>query len=265
MGIAFWILVCLLLIAIIWLISAGIKIRDLTSISERLRDEKTSLQLKNVELSSTVESSQKMEERFDAMAQRICQTNQETFQAKSEKSVEALLKPFGENIKNFKDKVELFNRDSRDSYIDLSRQIKDLSQVNLTLNEQALNLTKALKGDSKLRGDWGEERLGRILEDSGFQEGRDYDKQFSYVDEEGAMKRPDCVVRLPRNRNIIIDSKVSLVDYTKYQDSSDSPQKERHLKSHVLSIRNHVKELSRKNYGDLAASLDQVLILSNPL
>ena len=104
------------------------------------------------------------------------------------------------------------NRDNRDNYVDLSRQLKYLREVNLTLNEQALDLTKALKGDSKIRGDWGEERLDRLLEESGFKEGQDYFKQFSYVDGDGGMKRPDCVIKLPRNRNIVVDSKVSLVD-----------------------------------------------------
>ncbi len=130
----------------------------------------------------------------------------------------------------------------------------------MTLNEQALDLTNALKGDSKVRGDWGEERLDRILEDSGFIEGRDYFKQFSYVDDDGEMKRPDCVVRLPRNRNVVIDSKVSLVDYAKYQGNENTGEKDRYLKAHINSLRNHIRGLSKKNYGDLAASLDQVLL-----
>jgi len=260
MEIGFWLLLSLLLIAVFLLIAAWGRINLLMSARDELSGEKNALQLKNVELASSLNSSSEMAERFESIARKIFESNQETFESRSAKTVGNLLKPFEKDMKEFKHKVEVFNRDSRDSHIDLNRQLKALREVNLTLNEQALDLTNALKGDSKVRGDWGEERLDRILEESGFIEGRDYFKQFSYVDDDGGLKRPDCVVRLPRNRNVVIDSKVSLVDYARYQGNENTGEKDRYLKAHINSLRNHIRGLSKKSYGDLTASLDQVLL-----
>ena len=246
MMLGFWIVLSLLLVAMFLLIIARRRINLLEATKDELTAKKNALLLKNVELSSSLNSSTEMEDRFESLARKIFESNQETFESRSAKTVDALLKPFEKDMKDFKNKVENFNRDSRDSYIDLNRQLKALKEVNLTLNEQAVDLTKALKGDSKVRGDWGEERLDRILEDSGFIEGRDYFKQFSYVDDDGEMKRPDCVVRLPRNRNVVIDSKVSLVDYAKYQSNENTDDKDRHLKAHINSMRNYIKGVEKE-------------------
>ena len=233
---------------------------NLSRLNQRLMEESTGLKIENAAISSSFDSSVDMETRFESIALKIFETSQTKFESRSAKTVGDVLKPFEKDIKEFKDRIEGFNRDNRDSYIDLNRQLRALREVNLTLNEQALDLTNALKGDSKIRGDWGEERLDRLLEESGFKEGRDYYKQFSYVDGEGDMKRPDCVVRLPRGRNVVIDSKVSLVDYAKYQSTENGVDKERSLKAHITSLRAHIKGLSGKSYGDLTSSLDQVLM-----
>lgn len=228
--------------------------------NEALVSELNNLKIENSSLRASLKSSQEIENRFEAIAQKVLEGSHLQFESRSVSKVEGILKPFEKDIKDFKEKVEGFNRDNRDNYVDLSRQLTSLREVNLTLNEQAIDLTKALKGDSKVRGDWGEERLDRLLEESGFTEGQDYFKQYSYVDGDGGMKRPDCVIRLPKNRNVVIDSKVSLVDYAKYRGSEIGSDSERYLKAHINSLRNHVKNLSGKNYGELGASLDQVLM-----
>jgi DNA recombination protein RmuC len=128
--------------------------------------------------------------------------------------------------------------------------------------EEATNLTRALKGDNKTQGGWGEQVLGRILDASGLTEGRDYHAQFSYVDEQSTRKQPDCVIFLPENKAIIVDSKVSLTAYDRYINSETALEREAALKEHVRSLKNHIDGLSAKAYEELPGkrNLDFVLI-----
>ena len=260
MEIGVWALLALVTVFLGLILSIRKKNLVLKERNKLLSEELTETKIENASLIASLKSAEAMENRFETIALKVLEGNQSQFESRSVGKVEGILKPFQKDMKDFKEKVEGFNRDNRDNYVDLSRQLKYLREVNLTLNEQALDLTKALKGDSKIRGDWGEERLDRLLEESGFKEGQDYFKQFSYVDGDGGMKRPDCVIKLPKNRNVVVDSKVSLVDYAKYQNADNNSDGERHLKSHINSLKAHVKSLSRKNYGELGASLDQVLM-----
>ena len=130
------------------------------------------------------------------------------------------------------------------------------------MSRDAINLTRALKGDSKKRGNWGEVILERVLEDSGLRNGQEYETQGSFRDESGNLYKPDVVVHLPDNKDVIIDSKVSLNAYERYSSTEDDAERDQALKDHLNSIRNHISGLQDKNYADLLKvnSLDMVLM-----
>ncbi|MFN3587059.1 MAG: DNA recombination protein RmuC, partial [Moraxellaceae bacterium] len=149
------------------------------------------------------------------------------------------------------EKVETtYHNEARERFA-LKQQLESLEALNRRLSDDAANLTKALKGDKKLQGNWGEVILARVLEESGLREGHEYESQFSVTDEDGQRRLPDVVVRLPENRDIVIDAKVSLNDYERYCAEEDAAERERLLKLHTAAVRNHIKALSEKRYEDL--------------
>jgi DNA recombination protein RmuC len=167
-----------------------------------------------------------------------------------------------EKIQEFEKKVEQTNKESIARNSALKEQITGLRELNLQITKEAENLTKALKGESKTQGNWGEFVLESILEKSGLIKGEQYETQVSKTADNSKRLQPDVVLHLPEDKHIIIDSKVSLTAYEKFTGSIDEPEREREIKNHLLSIRSHIRALSEKNYQSLyeLGSLDFVLL-----
>tara|TARA_Y100001935_G_scaffold57319_1_gene47847 strand:- start:254 stop:1603 length:1350 start_codon:yes stop_codon:yes gene_type:complete len=188
---------------------------------------------------------------FENLANKIFEEKSEKFTKQNRENLDQLLKPLGENLESFKKKVEdTYNEENKDRAT-LKEQIRQMSELNEKMREDAKNLTKALKGDSKAQGNWGEVILERILERSGLTKGREYEVQQSATNEEGRRLQPDVVVHLPEEKFLVIDSKVSLTDYERFSSADDEDEASAALKRHVNSIRTHVKGLSAKNYQQI--------------
>ena len=185
---------------------------------------------------------------FENIANKILKQNSQEFTSVNEKKIGDILKPLKEKIQNFEKKVEDTYQKGLKDQTDLKAELKKLYEINYKISEEANNLTRALKSDTKKQGNWGELVLSRVLERSGLVEGSEYETQTSARNEEGNIIRPDVVVKLPDNKHIIIDSKVSLTAYEAFVNSDDDASREKFLKQHINSIKNHVKELSEKSY-----------------
>jgi len=197
---------------------------------------------------------------FEKIANQILEEKSGKFTETNKINIEALLKPLGENIDNFKKKVEeTYITESKERF-SLEAEVKKLVvQTDLVKNE-AINLTNALKGDSKKQGNWGEMLLESVLERSGLTKGNNYFLQQTIKGEEGNDLRPDVLVKLTDGRVVIIDSKVSLVGYEKFSSADLNDDQEKYLKEHIASIRNHIDGLSKKKYDDLESALDYTMM-----
>ncbi|HIC12339.1 MAG TPA: DNA recombination protein RmuC [Sulfurimonas sp.] len=199
---------------------------------------------------------------FKTLANKIFEDKSKQFSSTSKNQLELLLKPFREQITNFSTQTkEQFLSQSKETYL-LKDELLRLKQMNSQLSQDAVNLTKALKGENKTQGNWGEIVLENILEQSGLRAGVEYELQATLKSEEGKSFRPDVIVHMPQERDIIIDSKVSLVAYERFMSAESESQKSQALKEHILSIKGHVKGLSEKKYEKLEGvnSLDFVLL-----
>lgn len=205
---------------------------------------------------------QKFRKEFENLAQKILDEKSEKFTQQNKVNLETVLNPLREKIKDFETKVEASHKDSIEKNASLKQQIEDLSKLNERINQEAHNLTKALKGDQKMQGNWGEVILERILERSGLERNREYFMQKSFITEDSRRIQPDVIVNLPENKSIIIDSKVSLTAFERYFNEEDESLKHRHLKDHVNSVRSHIKSLSEKQYHNIyeIRTLDFVLL-----
>lgn len=199
---------------------------------------------------------------FKNLANEILDEKSKKFTEQNKINIAEILTPLKERIGEFQKKVEDSNKDGAERNASLVQQIKHLSDLNKQITKEAENLTKALKGDSKAQGNWGEVILERILEKSGLEKGREYETQVSEMGEDGRRYQPDVVVKLPDNKHIIIDSKVSLTSYERFVSGDDEKEQLGHLKSHINSVRAHVKGLGDKGYQNLYGfdGLDFVLL-----
>ncbi|OAB78186.1 DNA recombination protein RmuC [Cochleicola gelatinilyticus] len=194
---------------------------------------------------------EKFTETFENLATKILDTKSEKFTKQNKENIDGILKPLQDKIDKFEKRVEDSHKESIDRHAMLRQQIIGLKELNEQMSKEATNLTKALKGDSKIQGNWGELVLERVLEKSGLEKDREYFVQNSFTNEEGRRVLPDVVLHLPDNKKMIIDSKVSLVAYERFVNEEDTELRNRYLKEHIGSLRKHIDQLSAKNYQDI--------------
>jgi DNA recombination protein RmuC len=228
----------------------------------RLRETEVRLQADQQRLRDQQESEGKLSSQFELLSQRIFNDKSIQFKALNQESLNQLLAPFKVQLEGFKQQVsDCYINEGKERY-NLQEEIKKLANINQLMQQETSNLTNALKGDNKQMGNWGEVVLQRILENSGLREGHEYETQRHYKNESGQRFLPDIVVNLPQNKNIIIDSKVSLLAYERFFNSEDVVEQKEAIKAHTLSVRQHIKGLAKKDYQNLigANSLDYVLL-----
>lgn len=215
--------------------------RDIAHLQEKLQ----------LERENQLEAQKTMQLQFEQLAQKILNENSQKFSEQNKESIQGILNPLKEKISDFEKKVETTNKDSISMHAALRQQILGLKELNEQMSKEALNLTKALKGDSKKQGNWGELVLERVLEKSGLEKGREYDVQQSFTREDGSRVLPDVIIHLPDGKKMIVDSKVSLTAYEQYVNTEDEDLQQRYLKAHIDSIKKHVEGLGNQNYHDL--------------
>ncbi|SDR98476.1 DNA recombination protein RmuC [Polaribacter sp. KT25b] len=236
---------------------------NLITVNTRQESENKNLQLKLDEHKSEVEKlQQKFTNDFEVLANKILEEKSNKFTEQNKENLKIILNPLQEKIKVFEDKVDQTHKESIDYHAALRQQIIGLKEMNLQMSKETINLTKALKGDNKTQGNWGELVLERVLEKSGLEKDREYYVQQSFTNEDGKRILPDIVIHLPDNKKMIVDSKVSLTAYEQYVNEDDETLKAQFLKEHVASLKRHVDQLSEKKYEDIykIASPDFVLL-----
>ena len=216
---------------------------ELKNTEEKLKDNK-----KEVE-----QLQEKFTKEFENLANKILDEKSNKFKEQNKESISEILNPLKEKIQIFEKKVDDTNKESIVRNSALKQQIEGLEKLNLKMSQEAVNLTNALKGDSKTQGNWGELILERVLEKSGLEKGREYDVEKSFaVEEEGKTRlRPDVIINLPDNRKMVVDSKVSLTAYEQYVNADTEQDKTTFIKDHVGSLKRHIDQLSAKKYEDL--------------
>lgn len=214
-------------------------------------------ELKNLEekLNENKAEVEKLQEKFskdfEILASKILEEKSSKFTEQNKENLKLILNPLQDKIQTFEKKVEDTHKESIDYHAALRQQIVGLKDLNLQMSKETINLTKALKGDSKAQGNWGELVLERVLEKSGLQKDSEYYVQQSFTTDDGKRVLPDVVIHLPDNKKMIIDSKVTLTAYERYINADDDNEKEVYLKEHVASLKRHIEQLSEKNYQEL--------------
>lgn len=246
--------------------SADKQFLQLNSEKENIRTEKEALQIhlskkeadfdnlleRHKEQKNEVEQLQdKFTKEFENLANKILDEKSSKFTEQNKENLKNILSPLQDKIQLFEKKVEDTHKESIDYHAALRQQILGLREMNEQMSKETLNLTKALKGDSKMQGNWGELVLERVLEKSGLEKGREYEVQQSFTTEEGNRVMPDVVINLPDGKKMIVDSKVTLTAYERFVNEEDESLKNGHLKEHVNALKRHVEQLSDKNYQDL--------------
>lgn len=220
----------------------GIEIAGLKAVNDNLADKLETQK-------SEIESLQKrLVNEFENIASRILKDRSDEFTVSNHKSLDEILNPLKERIQLFEKKVdETYDKELRDK-ISLREEVRKLTELNTRISEEANNLTKALKGDVKKQGNWGEVILERVLERSGLTRGQEYEREVVVEGADSSVQRPDVIIHLPDNKHIVIDSKVSLVAYERFMSAETEEHRAAYLKDHINSLRSHVKLLGEKNY-----------------
>ncbi len=243
-------------------------IKQLRSDMDIIREEKEYINIEYTKKASEIETLQtklaenkteieKLQEKFttefENLANKILEEKSQKFTLQNKENIQSILNPLQDKIKTFEKKVEETHKESIDRHAALRQQIIGLKELNQQMSKETINLTKALKGDSKTQGNWGELILERVLEKSGLEKGREYELEKSFnVEGEGQTRlRPDVIIHLPDNKKMIVDSKVSLTAYEKLVNTEDEIAQEQFLKEHIASLNRHVVQLSSKKYEDL--------------
>lgn len=222
-------------------INLGTKQQEIVHLQKKLEEIKQSKE----------EQEERLAKEFENLANKILEQNSEKFKQQNKEQLDLILNPLGKEIEKFKQKVEDTNKDYIQRNSALSQRIESLEKLNLQLSQDAVNLTNALKGDSKTQGDWGEIQLEVLLEKSGLMNGIHFSTQGGYRDDDDKLKKPDFIINLPDNKHLIIDSKVSLTAYENYYNAEGEDAQKVALKKHLESIKSHFKELGSKDYPSL--------------
>ncbi len=217
------------------------KENDFDNLWERNKEQKQEVELLQ----------EKFTKEFENLANKILEEKTVKFTEQNKENLKNILSPLQDKIQLFEKKVEDTHKESIDYHAALRQQILGLREMNEQMSKETINLTKALKGDSKMQGNWGELVLERVLEKSGLEKDREYFVQQSHTTEDGNRVFPDVIINLPDGKKMIIDSKVTLTAYERYINEEDDNLKNQHLKEHVVSINRHVEQLGNKNYQDL--------------
>lgn len=218
----------------------------------RLKSVNDNLREKLDEQKEELQNLQKrFKDEFENLANKILEEKSKKFTEQNKEKLDQLLKPLGEKMEEFKKKVEETHKEDIRGRSSLEQHLKHLQELNQQMAKEAKDLTKALKGEAKTQGSWGEVILQRILEKSGLSKGREYEIQEHHTTDDGRRLQPDVVVHLPDEKRLVIDSKVSLTAYERYVSADDDAERRSALKQHVNSLRSHVKGLSGKNYHDI--------------
>lgn len=229
------------------------------------------LKMEAVELRTKISSSEERErddkmreklmgEQFKNLANEILSDQSQHFKSTNKESIDTLLKPFQEKITTFGRRVEEIHTIENKHLGSLENQLRSLMELNSNLTSEAQNLTSALKGNSKVQGDWGEMILESILDSSSLIKGTHYTTQYSFKDEEGNNQRPDVVLNLPEGKRIIIDSKCSLTAFVSYVNEEEPAKRQSYLAAHLVSVSKHIKELANKDYQKMLGSPDFVIM-----
>jgi DNA recombination protein RmuC len=214
---------------------------ELQNLEKKLLEQKNELQ----------KLQEKFTKEFENLANKILDEKSSKFTKQNKENLDQILNPLQDKIKSFEKRVEESHKESIDRHAMLRQQIIDLKGLNEKISSEAINLTKALKGDSKTQGNWGELVLERVLEKSGLEKDREYYIQSSFTNEEGKRVLPDVIINLPDQKKMIVDSKVSLVAYERYINEEDKKLQEQYLKEHVNSLKKHIEQLGEKNYQNI--------------
>lgn len=217
------------------------KENDFENLYERSKEQKQEL----------TELQEKFTKEFEVLANKILEEKTSKFTEQNKENIKNILNPLQEKIQLFEKKVEDSQKETHGYHAALKEQLQNLKDQNLKITKEAENLTKALKGDSKMQGNWGELVLERVLEKSGLEKGREYEVQQSFTNDEGNRIMPDVIINLPDGKKMVVDSKVSLTAYERYINEDDDSLKANFLKEHVNSIKRHVEQLGDKNYQDI--------------
>ncbi|MBW8184869.1 DNA recombination protein RmuC [Shewanella nanhaiensis] len=199
---------------------------------------------------------------FENLANKIFEERSEKFQHQNTNQLDSVLAPFKQQLEGFRKQVSESYTNEQSQRSAFNHQLESLKALNLQMSRDAVNLTNALKGDNKQQGNWGEVILERVLQESGLREGHEYDTQTDLKNDDGKRFKPDVVVHLPENKDVVIDAKMSLIAYERYFNSDEEEVRKQALKEHVISVRSHIKGLSNKDYQKLhgLTSLDYVLM-----
>lgn len=225
---------------------------EFRNLNEKLQDQKNEIEKLH----------EKFRIEFKNLANEIFDEKSKRFTEQNKLKLDEILKPLGEKLKDFEKKVEeTYDKEAQQRF-SLKEEVKRLAELNQQVSREASNLTKALKGDTKARGSWGEVILESILEKSGLVKDREYFVQASFSDDHGKKVQPDVIVVYPGDRSVVVDSKVSLLAYERYVSEEDKNEQEKALKDHLQSVRNHIRNLSGKNYQHIyqIKSLDFVML-----
>ena len=238
----------------------------LIKLTARLKDAEATLRSERLaaaeKLQLQQEAEQRLSQQFENLANRIFEQNSGNFRELNQNSLDLLLTPLKEQLEGFRRQVGETHAQETAQRHSLKFELERLAELNARMTEEAAALTRALKGDSKQQGNWGEVVLARILNECGLREGHEYHTQVNIEVDKGKRYQPDVIVHLPQEKDIIIDAKVSLTAYERWYNSDDELEKSVALKEHVASVRNHIRELGRKDYQQLPGvrTLDYVLM-----
>ncbi len=213
-------------------------------------------------LKEFAEVKKRMTAEFENLANKILEDKSKRFTEQNKSSLDELLKPMHTQLGDFRKRVDQIHHEDSEARSKLRGHIEQLQTLNQEMNKEAKSLTRALKGDNKAQGNWGEMILEKVLEQSGLRKGREYEIQKAFRNAENSLLKPDVIIHLPEGKDIIIDSKVSLIHYNEYINSEDTEEQKKALDAHIHSVREHINNLGSKDYSSLKGlrSLDFILL-----